>query len=125
MKIFMSFKSFAFKHLESNKAFCFITTFILTARRSIIQETIHPEGLQQIKALEHVPKAPRKDWPDEGRSTQKPKFVTQLRDLPHAKEGQGVHFEARLEPHNDPNMRIEWYHNGRPLEHGTFFYLSY
>ncbi|XP_014664087.1 PREDICTED: titin-like [Priapulus caudatus] len=89
-------------------------------KSGISYESQHPEGLQQIKYLEH-PKDSRKDWPEEVKSTQKPQFVTQLRDLPNAKESQGVHFEARLEPHNDPNMQIEWYHNGKPLEHGHRF----
>lgn len=33
-------------------------------------------------------------------------------------EGSTVHFETRVEPKNDPKLRIEWYRNGKPLPSG-------
>ena len=42
-----------------------------------------------------------------------PKFVSQLKDTSVNLEGQHPHFECRLEPQNDPNMKVEWIHNGK------------
>ena len=33
-------------------------------------------------------------------------------------EGQSAHFEARLTPTEDPNMKVEWFKNGEPLATG-------
>jgi hypothetical protein len=34
-------------------------------------------------------------------------------------EGQTARVECRIEPYPDPTMRIEWFHNGRPLNFGN------
>ena len=44
-----------------------------------------------------------------------PRFVSQLKGTNIILEGQHAHFECRLEPQNDPNLKVEWVHNGRPL----------
>merc|ERR1712020_259754 len=44
-----------------------------------------------------------------------PKFVSQLKGTNVILEGQRAHFECRLEPQNDPSLKVEWVHNGRPL----------
>ena len=33
-------------------------------------------------------------------------------------EGERVHLECRLEPVNDPNLRVEWYVNGVEIKAG-------
>ena len=45
-----------------------------------------------------------------------PKFVSQLKGTNVILEGQRAHFECRLEPQNDPNMKVEWLHNGQQLK---------
>lgn len=40
---------------------------------------------------------------------QKPVFLTPLNNLDHLKEGEHAHLECRVEPINDPNLKIEWY----------------
>lgn len=45
-----------------------------------------------------------------------PRFVTQLNSIDDLVEGQPAHFEATVEPTKDNTLRIEWYHNGRPLQ---------
>jgi titin len=44
-----------------------------------------------------------------------PKLVSQLKGTNVILEGQHAHFECRLEPQNDPSLKVEWLHNGRPL----------
>jgi len=45
-----------------------------------------------------------------------PKFVSQLKGTNIVLEGQRAHFECRIEPQNDPNLKIEWLHNGQQLK---------
>ena len=42
-----------------------------------------------------------------------PKFVSQLKGTSVNLEGQHAHFECRLEPQNDPSMKVEWIHYGK------------
>ena len=40
-------------------------------------------------------------------------------------EGQTAHFEAQVEPLHDPNLRIEFYHNGKPLPSASRFHITF
>ena len=51
-------------------------------------------------------------------ATGPPKFVTQVVSNIEIAEGQSAHFEARLTPTEDPNMKVEWFKNGEPLATG-------
>ena len=44
-----------------------------------------------------------------------PKFVTQVAFKIEISEGQNAYFEARLTSTKHPNMKIEWFKNGKPL----------
>ncbi|ODN04243.1 Titin [Orchesella cincta] len=46
----------------------------------------------------------------------KPKFTVPLKNLENVPESTSVHFEATLIPVGDPNMVVEWFHNGEPLQ---------
>ena len=50
----------------------------------------------------------------------KPKFLTRPKNV-LAKESQQAHFEAKLEPVTDANLRVEWYKDGRPITVGSRF----
>lgn len=54
--------------------------------------------------------------PDYEPRTVPPKFVSQLKGTNVILEGQKAHFECRLEPQNDPNLRVQWLHNGTELK---------
>ena len=47
--------------------------------------------------------------------TPQPNFLTKLRNLENAREGQRAHFEAKLEPITDPHLQVEWLKNGEPI----------
>lgn len=53
-----------------------------------------------------------------------PYFVTQITEI-SIEEGEKGHFECRVEPKTDPNLRVEWFHNGRPLTSGHRFRTMY
>jgi hypothetical protein len=50
---------------------------------------------------------------------QKPKFTTHIQNLEGLKDGQSAHFECTLIPVNDPELKVEWFHNGQPMRHST------
>lgn len=42
-----------------------------------------------------------------------------MQNLENVPELNSVHFEATLIPVGDPNMVVEWFHNGQPLQPST------
>lgn len=46
---------------------------------------------------------------------QPPRFVTQILDQNQLTEMQATKFECQLAPVGDPNMKVEWFFNGKPL----------
>lgn len=79
-------------------------------------ETQHPEGMRKIQQLE-APHAPRREEAD--RVFEKPIFTQVLTGPSELWEGQHAHFEARVVPVGDPNLRFEWYVNGVELKLGS------
>lgn len=53
-----------------------------------------------------------------------PVFKTELKDAT-AREGGYAHFEARLEPIGDPNLKVEWLKDGRPIEASKYYTLFF
>lgn len=49
---------------------------------------------------------------------QKPVFIIPLEPEVLLTEGAPLHLEAQVEPRNDPNLKLEWYFNGKALTHG-------
>lgn len=50
---------------------------------------------------------------------QPPRFVTQIQDQIALVEMQTTKFECQLAPVGDPNMKVEWFFNGKPLHHSN------
>ena len=48
---------------------------------------------------------------------QPPRFVTQILNQETLVEMQTTKFECQLAPVGDPNMKVEWFFNGKPLPH--------
>lgn len=92
-------------------------------RRSIILDTQHPDGLEKIQKLESRVAPGRSEISDHPISP--PHFVAQLRGTTEVHEGQTAHFEAQVEPIHDPNLRIEFYHNGKPLGSASRFHITF
>lgn len=58
---------------------------------------------------------------EEDAKIQAPKFITQIQSLENLVESDSAHFECKLVPTNDANLKVEWFHNGRPLISGHRF----
>ncbi len=54
---------------------------------------------------------------------QPPVFMEQLKEVGVVAEGQNVLLEARIEPKNDSNLRVEWELNGKPVKPGIITFL--
>lgn len=50
---------------------------------------------------------------------QAPVFTKHLESFDKLTEGQRVYLEAQVEPRADPNLKVEWFKNGIPLQTGT------
>lgn len=90
------------------------------AKKDLILDTQHPSGLEKIQYLEDSSRYKRSELEDEQINV-KPRFVTKPKDLSKLREGQHAHFECKLEPVTDSNLKVEWYKNGRPVTVGHRF----
>lgn len=76
----------------------------------------YPEILPKLKDLD-TPKTYSRDVPDVDYN--QPVFITHLNNL-ELREGEQAHFECQVEPAKDPNLKIEFFSNGKPLLLGIF-----
>lgn len=80
--------------------------FTCIAKQGLYLDTLDAQRLQKIRELETVQV---KEEIEKEVIHQKPVFLTPLNNLDHLKEGEHAHLECRVEPINDPNLKIEWY----------------
>ncbi|KAL6255452.1 hypothetical protein P5V15_013787 [Pogonomyrmex californicus] len=90
------------------------------AKKDLLLESQHPEGLERIQYLEDASRYKRHELIDEVVNV-KPKFITKPKNQENLREGQHAHFECKLEPVTDPNLKVEWFKNGRPVTIGHRF----
>jgi len=97
-------------------------TIKVGARKSLYLDTQHPEGWQKIRSLEsrQVDSAGEKEEVQPA-----PHFVQELRGSSQLAEGGVAHMEGRVEPVHDPKLRVEWFHNGSPLQSASRFRTTF
>lgn len=66
------------------------------------------EAYQQAMHQKYVQEQPEPTSP--------PEFKSPIKDQNSIREGGFAHFEARLEPVGDSDLRVEWLKDGRPVE---------
>ncbi len=82
----------------------------VVTKKDVLLESQHPQGLEKIRYLEDDSRYAR-SVKEETTIQIKPRFLGPLKGTNKIVEGQRAHFEIRLEPMNDPNMKVEWYFN--------------
>lgn len=87
-------------------------------------ETQHESALEKIQQLEDTSRYQRREDIDIA-VNQAPRFITQLNGPSKLAEGQSAHYECRIEPYPDPNLRVEWYFNGKVLQSGHRYRTAY
>lgn len=87
------------------------------AKQGVDTESQLPSGIsaEKLKELEKGPVQPPP--PQEDLPAAPPKFITQIESMT-VDEAEAVRFECRVEPKDDPRLRIEWYRNGKLLPSG-------
>lgn len=98
---------------------------------SIILQNQIPKGLQKSETLMQMEATIKKytseifltedDLYDADRK-QPPRFVTQIKDQLKLVEMHSTKFECQLAPVGDPNMKVEWFFNGKPLPYSKFIW---
>ena len=81
-------------------------------------------SMNQLEAIEQrsaVSQSHKLAWEEDVEQFTAPKFVASPRNLDNLVEGQNAHFEAKIEPLADPNLRVEWFKDGRPVTIGHRF----
>ncbi|CAG9532190.1 unnamed protein product [Cercopithifilaria johnstoni] len=93
-------------------------TFTIIGKKVINSESQHPESLQRIQEIE-APKEAAPEAPE--LKPLAPQFLQPLGTIERI-EGQPAHFETRVTPINDPEMRIQWFKDGAPLLNSNRFH---
>lgn len=109
----------------SDKAFDFfildLKRFLeLLAKAALDLQTQNEAALEKIHQLEDHTRYQRREEEDMI-VTVPPRFTCNLQGPSNLKEGQSAHYECRIEPYPDPNLKVEWLHNGKPLQTGHRF----
>lgn len=93
---------------------------------SIILQNQVPKGMKRSETLMQMEAAVKKYTSEvflteddlyDSEKRQPPRFVTQIQDQTKLIERQTTKFECQLAPVGDPNMKVEWFFNGKPLHH--------
>lgn len=78
-----------------------------------IEESSYMQSIEQLEAYKQVANLKSEIVSE---SYGGPEFKPGLVDQIGVREGGFAHFEARLEPVGDPNMRVEWFKDGKGVE---------
>ena len=89
---------------------------------NVLSQPINPQSLGQIQRLEDN-KGPYL-IPDQDVASQAPRFLNPFKNL-DIPEDSPAHFECRLEPVNDPKLRVEWRKDGVPLQASHRYKTTY
>lgn len=89
--------------------------FPFTAKAGLYLDTLDEQRLKKIQELERFE---RPKPVEEEKLGQRPVFLTALTNLENLKEADHAHFECRVEPINDPDLKIEWFLNGQKIKTG-------
>jgi titin len=71
-------------------------------------------GTESIQRLEEH-RWRREEMIEDSLEAKPPKFITSIKDV-QVIEGQPAHFDCRVEPIGDGSMKIEWFHDGKPIQ---------
>lgn len=93
------------------------------SKRNVDLESQLPAGMSAEK-LKELERGPVSDALPEDKPLSPPKFITQI-ESKTVEENESVRFECRVEPKEDPNLRIEWYRNGKLLPSGHRYRTVY
>ena len=86
-------------------------------QQGLLLDSMHPESVKKLAALEHRKNVSSVEVAEAG-PNQPPVFMVPLEDVGLVAEGKKIHVAARVEPKNDPKLKVEWELNGKVLSTG-------
>lgn len=86
----------------------------MTTDLGIPEQQKYIEAAEELEAYQHA--MHKKYVQEQPEPTSPPEFKTPIKDQNNIREGGFAHFEARLEPVGDSELRVEWLKDGRPVE---------
>lgn len=102
---------------------CTVAKITVKSKTNIILDSQLPEGMTAEK-LKQLEQGPVSAAPKEDVKFGPPKFITQI-ESQTVDEADAIRFECRVEPKEDPRLRVEWYRNGKLLPSGHRFRTIY
>merc|ERR1712088_1266169 len=114
-----------YKCVASNRSGSAEVTVNLNCRskKDIIMDSQLPQGMSMDR-LKEIEARKAEVATDEDAEITVPKFLTQIKSRAVG-EGEPAHFECRVEPKNDPKLQIKWYHNGKEVDFGHRFRMTF
>lgn len=83
-------------------------------------DSAHPISYQKIQELEAIDKNQRLEYPE--KIFEKPNWIKTFENVEVDDEGTIVQLFGQIEPADDPELKVEWFLNGVPLQNGFFFH---
>jgi len=96
---------------------------VISGKGGAEMESMHGEALEKIAYLER--NKAKMDLNEDDAPQHAPQFVAQLQGKTQLLEGQNGHLECRIDPYPDATLKVEWFHNGKPLPFGNRWRTSY
>ena len=96
---------------------------VVSGKGGADMESMHGEAMEKIAYLER--NKAKMDMNEDDAPQTAPQFVAQLQGKAQLLEGQNAHLECRIDPYPDSTLRVEWFHNGKPLPFGNRWRTSY
>lgn len=95
----------------------------VTTESGIESGTQHPSGAAGLNSIaemesEHM-RADTKAAPEQTEITEAPKFTTSLAPEVALKADEPLHLQCQVEPKQDSQLQVDWYHNGLPIAMGS------
>lgn len=95
-----------------------VSSLTVISKKDIESESQYEDTVMKMQYIEDAARRQRAET-EESAVKIPPKFLGPLKGTTKIVEGQNAHFEVRLEPQNDPSMKVEWYFNGKILMDAT------
>ena len=98
------------------------TLKILDESSGVSTKSLHPSGASGLKAIVDAEKSTGMKLSDEDEDEprkQRPVFTTDLPAEVTLASGEPLLLECQIEPKTDPELQLDWFHNGLPLAIGS------
>lgn len=101
---------------------------------SIVLQNQLPKGMKRTETLLQMEGTIKKYTTDvflteedlyDAEKQQPPRFVTQIQSFENLKEKDSAKMDCQLAPVGDPNMKVEWYKDGKLLTHSKPLFAIY